>query len=632
MKAVSISHFGITVLFVLVLLLPATGNEAAETVKKVWLPILNDHAFVQLNANSINWGANDGDSYVPSELPDHPQGVFRMTNITLWKPKGNEGDKSFSIGCSGNSQIHLINPRSEKYNEQSCREVATGFLKRQFPISQPLLDNGELITTPPKGRLPQDQGLFEFYWKIINIEELWDLEVRVSIREVDAKVTEFTVRKRRLPPFIIPIEQVKKSALQFVTQLNRFSDITLSFGLLDAYTKSPRVVWPVIVRALDAKTRLRAKGFVYVDAKTSQIVDGEQVTWRFMEEELQNNPSLDSWSPTWTNQGLIYVSIKYLTTLPDWAPIQPQALLRDNTGQIYYLTLDLQSGSIFTSSLNTGSWLVVQRQRWAYALDFETGTHRILGMPERGGATPTIDPKGKWAVVSGTGRDLNSDLDLLPDDLTARGEQLGIRGRLVSKGDDHHPLFSPDTRWLYFVTTTEQNNKVAHALRRIPAELSHTRSLKKLEPKQIQTILTLPGDVQRLSIYPNGQKLLLQSDKGMFALSVADKKATTIAPKNLKDNEVNAPITLTRDGWAGPSDNEVTFSGKTTDKVGKVRWRIYSCRFDGSGLKAWTPKENQPVEAYKFPKAPDSKTAIDLAKQWALKEIEWEDYLRRQGG
>ncbi|HEY0076470.1 MAG TPA: hypothetical protein VGB77_20400, partial [Abditibacteriaceae bacterium] len=193
-------------------------------------------------------------------------------------------------------------------------------------------------------------------------------------------------------------------------------------------------------------------------------------------------------------------------------------------------------------------------------------------------------------------------------------------------------LFSPDNRWLYFVTTTEQNNKVAHALRRIPAELSHTRSLKKLEPKQIQTILTLPGDVQRLSIYPNGQKLLLQSDKGMFALSVADKKATTIAPKNLKDNEVNAPITLTRDGWAGPSDNEVTFSGKTTDKVGKVRWRIYSCRFDGSGLKAWTPKENQPVEAYKFPKAPDSKTAIDLAKQWALKEIEWEDYLRRQGG
>ena len=118
---------------------------------------------------------------------------------------------------------------------------------------------------------------------------------------------------------------------------------------------------------------------------------------------------------------------------------------------------------------------------------------------------------------------------------------------------------------------------------------------------------------------------------GMKLLSIDSKKTTELEFKNLKDFEVNAPITETRDGWAGPSDNEVTFSGKTTDKDKRERWRIYSCRFDGSGLKAWTPKEAEPVDACKFPEAKDGKTAIDLAKEWALREIEFEDYLKRQG-
>jgi hypothetical protein len=220
---------------------------------------------------------------------------------------------------------------------------------------------------------------------------------------------------------------------------------------------------------------------------------------------------------------------------------------------------------------------------------------------------------------------------LLPDDLSARRERMGNRGRLVSKGDDHHPTFSPDNKWLYFVTDTVLKDMVIQSLRRIPAELAHIKDVVTLKPEQIQTIIpNVEAEVLRLSIFPNGKKLLLQTEKGMMLLSVADKKATPVKPKVLLDTELNAIVTQMRDGWAGPGDDEVTFSGKTTDKDGKVRWRIYSCRFDGSGLKARTPKDNEPVEAYKFPDAPDGKTAIDLAKQWALKEIEFEDYLKRQ--
>lgn len=78
---------------------------------------------------------------------------------------------------------------------------------------------------------------------------------------------------------------------------------------------------------------------------------------------------------------------------------------------------------------------------------------------------------------------------------------------------------------------------------------------------------------------------------------------------------------------AGPTTSPVKFSGQTTDKQGKVLWRIYSCELDGSGLKAHTPKENRPVPAYEFP---NGKTAYEVAAAWALQEIKVEDALRRK--
>jgi len=77
------------------------------------------------------------------------------------------------------------------------------------------------------------------------------------------------------------------------------------------------------------------------------------------------------------------------------------------------------------------------------------------------------------------------------------------------------------------------------------------------------------------------------------------------------DAEVGAPVTDPIDGWAGPTDDRVTFSGQTKDKAGVVRCRIYSCRFDGTDLKAHTSKENTPVEQYLFPQT--KQTAYDMA-------------------
>jgi Tol biopolymer transport system component len=254
----------------------------------------------------------------------------------------------------------------------------------------------------------------------------------------------------------------------------------------------------------------------------------------------------------------------------------------------------------------------------------QDGNYRVLGYPERPGVLPIVTGDGKWAVISGTGHSGNPDLDLMADNLE-RSPKLGLRGRAVlPNGNEHHPAFSPDDKWLYFVTTKKDKDQVINVLRRIDAAVVLTKDLHPLDEKQIETIIPqLPGEVERLSIFPNGQKLLAQTDKGILVIEIATKKLIPIVPKNLKDAELNVPIEAIRDGWAGPTDDRVTFSGKTTDKDGKVRRRIYSCRFDGSDLKAHTPRDNEPVPMYKFPGS--DKTAYDIAKEWALNEIKWDD-------
>ncbi len=616
----------------LLLLIAHTNAQKETSAEEKFRPLVEDEAFATLNLDSVKWQHPDR-VLLPNEDLEHTQGVFRAYEVNL--PTAYWGDWP-SVACFSNSLVRVVDTRQGQHSEQNLRSIASEYLAKHFPKEWAILQKGEPFTTNPIQQLPYKSGIYEFGWRFISELEDWYCEGRVQVRAIDGKAVGFRVFKGHWPEHKITRTEAEKSVRQCLARY-QLKILKVQVGTLDRAVKAPKTVWRVGVTAKDEKNNsiLQVKGGLFADAQTGEVMNCETLDWQPINDEMLVKPTFEPVivAPSWSKQGLTYVSVSSLAGLPDWAATRPQTFLRDTKGQIHYLTSDLESGSFATSALNTGSWFAIQRQRWTYALNLETGAYRILGMPERAGETPTIDPDGKWAIVSGTGRDRNTDMDLLPDDLSTRGELLGNRGRLVSKGDDHHPLFSPDNKWLYFVTSSEANGKVTQALRRIPAELAHTKEVVTLKPTQIETIIpNFAGQVLRLSLFPNGQKLLLQTEKEMLVLSITDKKATPLAPKNLKDAEVNAPITQTRDGWAGPSDNEVTFSGKTTDKDGKIRWRIYSCRFDGSGLKAWTPKENQPVEAYKFPDAPDGKTAIDLAKQWALKEVEFEDYLKRQGG
>ena len=222
---------------------------------------------------------------------------------------------------------------------------------------------------------------------------------------------------------------------------------------------------------------------------------------------------------------------------------------------------------------------------------------------------------------------------------------MGLRGRLLIPGSDEFlPTFSPDGKWLYFLKSTKEKQDQILSLQRVSAALVETKERLNIKAAEQQTLVEkLPFLVERLSISPDGKNLIAhvsesytyrQEDPKKPAQSVkVPARIVVIATGNrqtrelklppLKDAEVNAPIQDIQDSWAGPGNDEVTFSGKTIDADKKERRRIYSCRFDGSNLKALTPAENTPVPAYKFPEG--DKTAYQLAKEMALGEIAWDE-------
>ncbi len=232
----------------------------------------------------------------------------------------------------------------------------------------------------------------------------------------------------------------------------------------------------------------------------------------------------------------------------------------------------------------------------------------------------------------------------MPDDLQ-REPAMGLRGRLlIPQSDESSPVFSPDGKWLYFLKSKSGVPGAALSLQRIPAELAQTKERFAIDEGQQQTIIeNLPFSVDRLSITPDGKTLIAQvpvdyvptreapgkpfvnvkTPSRIVAIDISSKKVSELKLPPLKDAEVNATIGDIQDAWAGPGNDEVTFSGKTVDANKKERRRIYSCRFDGSNLKALTPAENKPVPAYKFPQG--EKTAYELAKEMALGEIKWEE-------
>ena len=599
-------------------------------------PILTDPDFANFNLQQFTWREQRaGHIVLPDENPNHEEGVFWMRDFDVATPLGNPP----RVYAYGTLETRVLNGHYIFPTEDDARQVGLKFLKRQFAWFFRLGKEPTGIVTEPKVNAPPSRkGVWEFQWRQLDEEGLPAATADVKVRAIDGKIVGFAVRRESWPEHKVKLPQAKEVALRIASQDSKYKDIKVTSAivipadLLYSNADIPKVIFRLVLEAIDSPTGRVKVATVHVDATAGKLVwinpysgkpIAEKIIWNDKDSQIiETNLVPEDRFPTWTKHGLVFGSLRKLVGMPNWATVPPQVFLQDKSGNVTHLTSDLATYPAFVSGLPSTSWITIERQGWSYALDLNTGSYRVLGQPERPGRTPTIDSTGRWAMVFGTGHDANSDVDLMSDDLQ-RSENLALRGRLVLHGSyETNPLFSPDGKWVYFISSKEDEGQASHSLQRMTAEVALTKEIKPITPEQVQTIAKLSEEVERISFFPDGARVLLQNRKGMFIVSVPEGKVTPVAPKEPKDAEVGAPVTETRDGWAGPGDERVTFSGKTTDKDGQTRWRIYSVRLDGSDLQAHTPKDNEPVPMYQFPES--QKTAYDLAKEWALNEIKYE--------
>lgn len=522
-------------------------------------------------------------------------------------------------------QVHI--PSKEVVSNDALEKTAISFAKKHFPSFW-------MITNEIESE-ENDSKSFRRFSYIKKYRGLTLGRVEVGVRVSDGKVTQASSYAEPavgdlLENVSITPEEAKEKFFLHIEEHGEgeFEEIKITNLSLLPFGKPANLSYLARIQAVRRSDKAVVKATNVLDAVTGKF-STNRIGFANVREQRSSDASTSDTFPIWSSQGLSFLSQRQMEG-PDWANFGSQ-LVTNFSKLLNYLTYDLAASPSFVSAGFTSSWITMQRQEWAFAFDTIGGSYRVLGTPERPAMTPTVSPDGSWAIVAATGRTGNAGFDLFADQIAARGPELQLRARLVLPGsDEHHPIYSPDGKWLYFVSTKQEQGKVVHALRRIPATVAQAEKLTQLKPEQIETVVaSLPADVQRMSVFPDGKQLVLQTAVGIFTVAVEQKKVTPIKLPPLKDTEVGgALIQEIGDAWAGPSKNEVTFSGKTIDADKKERRRIYSCRFDGSNLKALTPAENKPVPAYKFPQG--EKTTYELAKEMALGEIKWEDAHRER--
>ena len=570
-----------------------------------------------------------------SESIIHPKGFYRSKNILFHVFQ----TEPLEIGFYSDSELRLIQPGAKVLSAIECKEIGERFLREAFPHFFARLP---LPTVEEHG--PTRDGTYSFEWQRYRADELPDTSVRVTVRALDGKIVGFSAGRfvgtweHKITP-----SQAKQKAIAQATAKG-FRDVRVSTWRLDG--GGGRRYYSIGLKAASSQAGQTLETGVSVDAENGKI-NGSIEGWEVVPDLTKNilQPPTDR-LPVWTRRGLIFSSTRSLEGMPVWAPFVEQLFVRDTKGQFFSITSDLMGSKFGGISASPDSdWVALQWHNWSYALNLQDGNYRVLANSKRTLVTPAVQPDGTWAISSGLAATGNAGFDLMPDSLQ-REPAMALRGRLLMpNSDESTPIFSPDGQWLYFLKSKEDKGSTLLSLHRIPASLIQTKERLAIKDEQQQAIIEkIPFVLERLSITPNGKSLIAQvpvdyvlqqndaktSGKmvkvpaRIIVIDIETKKLRELKLPVLKDTEIGSiSIEDLQDAWAGPGNDEVTFSGKTIDADKKERRRIYSCRFDGSNLRAWTPKENQPVPAYEFPET--QKTAYELAKEIALGELEFND-------
>ena len=341
----------------------------------------------------------------------------------------------------------------------------------------------------------------------------------------------------------------------------------------------------------------------------------------------------DRW-PVWSkDQSRIYlITNRAHRGAPCWDRLHASAYIDLKTGEIRwidpgFLTKFLSRFGPENEQINKLS-IVDSPPVLIEELTYRVRTYQLLT-----GTVDSIDEikPDKTVFVSSTFRWLTIHSDFPPEkgvDLyfTHYDEKTGglsLGQRVTTDGASKIlPLLTSDGKTLYYIIEKWEEIPGKHIGFYSYLYMVTSNDQWHTSSKPIQLAKQLPR-ISRLSLFPDEKQLLLQTNNGVFTLSIANTKVTEIPLSNLYDQELQRWL-LVRDAAIDSNGQQIVFSGLilkdkpqaiiqlSDDDEERITSYIYTCDLEGNNLQRITPIDEKVIEPAVFANT----DAVKIAREY----------------